>query len=306
MSEQTLKRILALAAVIAVAYLAARMLGSGPASAGDDGPVADLVSGLEPEGITAVTFVRQADTVRLERSDGAWTVNGFAADSGAVAGFLGTVTGSGTGGVVARNPANHARLGVTEDSAVAVTISREGAEDVTLLVGDAGPSFPSVYVRLPGQDPVHLFQGRMRSPARRSVEQWRDREIVALDTAAVGRIEVTREGSTYAVVRSDSAWTVDGAAADDGEVSSLLRELSSLSASGFAPDTASLGEPARRVVVADREGDTLTVLSAHRGEGSTFRITARDDPEVYEISSYRVDRLTPDPESLRGPEGSGS
>jgi len=306
MSERALKRILVLAAVIAVAYLAARMLGSGPAGDGDGGPLADLVSGLEPEGITAVTFVRQADTVRLERSDGAWTVNGFAADSGAVAGFLGTVTGSGTGGVVARNPANHARLGVTEDSAVAVTISREGAEDVTLLVGDAGPSFPSVYVRLPGQDPVHLFQGRMRSPARRSVEQWRDREIVALDTAAVGRIEVTREGSTYALVRRDSSWTVDGAAADGGEVSSLLRELSSLSGSGFAPDTASLGEPARRVVVTDREGDTLTVLSAHRGEGSTFRITAGDDPEVYEISSYRVDRLTPDPESLRESEGSGS
>ncbi|HSR41466.1 MAG TPA: DUF4340 domain-containing protein, partial [Longimicrobiales bacterium] len=182
MSERALKRILVLAAVIAIAYLAARVLGGGPSAPDDGGPLAELLSGLESEAITAVTFVRPADTVRLERSDGGWTVNGFPADSGAVAGFLGGLAGSGTGGVVARNPANHARLGVAEDSAVALTISREGGDDLTLLVGDAGPSFPSVYVRLPGQDPVHLFQGRLRSPARRSVDQWRDREIVALDT----------------------------------------------------------------------------------------------------------------------------
>lgn len=306
MSERALKRILVLAAVVVAAYAVTLLFRGGSGGGENGGPLAAALEGLEPGEITAVSFVRDADTVRLERSAEGWRVEGYPADSTAVANFLDDLAEGEVSPPVARNPENHLNLGVAEDGGVVMTISREGGEPIRLVVGDAGPSFPSVYARLPEQDAVHLLEARVRGPARRDVEQWRDKEIVTVDTASVGGVDVTREGSSYSLARTDDGWTIDGGPADPGAVSSLLGGLSPLTASGFAPDTATLGDPARRLVVRGRAGDTLTVLSAHRSEGSTFRISARGDSEVYEVSSYRVDRLTPDAESLRAPEGDGS
>jgi len=308
MSERALKRILMVAGGVVALYLVTLLVGGGGGEDGGADALADFVAAIEPDRIRAMRFVREGDTIRLEESPEGWRVETHPADSGRVARFLEDLGELATGGVVARNPENHGRLGVSEEEATTVTLVHEDGGEATLLVGNPGPTAPSAYVRLPGGDPVYVLEGTFRNAVRRDVDQWRNRRIAAVDTSGATTVEVTREGATYTLSRGDEGWRIDGEEAAAAEVRSLLGELASLEAAGFAPDTAALPEVQRRVRVLGGEGEVLAELAIAEPEEGTYWLTSGEVPTVYEISSFRVDRLTPDPESLRaegGDDGGG-
>lgn len=295
MSEKTLKRILVGVAVLVVAYagvaLLQRTTGSG---SGGDSALGDLLASLEPDAVEEVRFVRLQDTIRLSRSGEAWSVNGRTADSSRVARFWNDLAEARVTGPIARNPANHARLGVAGDSAVLVVFRTSDGQTRELLVGESGPSFPSSYVRLPDRDPVHVVHADLRGAARRNLESWRDRTVVRIDTARVRIIALRRDGTEQTLTREGGAWRVDGAPADSSAVQDLLGALVRLRSTGFAPDTVELASPDRTLVALGQGGDTLTALSLVETEGSGYRGRARGDDTVYELTSYDIGRLFPE------------
>lgn len=300
MSEQALKRILVVVAALVVAYgLAELVTGGTGGGGGDAGAVTSALEGLDAGSVSEAVFQRASDTVRLARSDGSWTVNGFAADSSRVAALWSSLEPDHVDGVVARNPDNHDRLGVGDGAPRAVFRTGDG-RSTALLVGNSGPAFPSVYVRLEGSDEVVLLDGELRSAARRGVSDWRDRTIARVDTGSVTRVEVTRDGATSVLERADSGWNVAGEAASADAVRNLLGQLARLDASGFAPDSVSLDEPERRVVALGASGDTLLALDIQPTEDSGVRVRPRGRETIYRLSSYRADRLTPEAADLRG------
>lgn len=306
MSEQALKRILVAVAALVVAYgLASLVTGRAGSDAGDTAALASALDGLDAASVQEVVFQRPRDTVRLTPSDGSWAVNGYAADSARAAGLWSALDPEGIDGVVARNPQNHARLGVAADSAPRAVFRTVDGETTTLLVGNTGPTYSSAYVRLEGADEVVLLDGELRSAARRGVDAWRDKEIVRVDTSAVARLDVTRDGARSVLERSQDGWTVDGEAADEASVHDLLRALARLEASGFAPDTAVIRSPDRRLAALNASGDTLAALELESADGSDVRVRANGDATVYHLSSYRADRLTPEAAQLRSDGQSG-
>lgn len=302
MTERTLNRILLGVGVLVFAYLGAALLGGSPdGTAGDTNGPTDLLEAVSADRVESVRFAAPADTVRLERSDGGWTVNGRPADSATVRGFWSELEDARPEGPVARNPENHERMGVTDDGAVHVLFRLEGGEERELLVGSSGPAYPSAYVRIPDEDVVHLLHGEIRGAVERDADGWRDRTVARVDTSRVRRLEIDREGETYVVERDGSGWTVDGEPADSAAVRRLVGGLASIRASGFPPDTATLEAPSHRLVVTDAAGDTLLSLALLREEDA-FRARARTaaGPTLYEVSGSLVDRLAPDPAGLRG------
>jgi hypothetical protein len=294
MSERTLKRLVGALAVAVALWVIAELVSSGSGSIGASGDIAGFFDDVDAESLEAIRFERADSTVELERAGDRWTVNGFPADSGSVARLLETIPELRIGDLTATNPANHARMGVSEDSASSVDFV-VGGETKTLLVGDAGRRFGTSYVRLPGADDVYLLEGDLRSNVRRGLDQWRNRVMVSIDSAAVARIEVEKDGDAYTLVRGDSLWTFESGDSVQGPaVQGILSELAHLVATGFVAEGDSVAAlPASSTTRAlSGEGELLAEITVGEGTGERWARTASDE-YLYRVSTFRADRVAP-------------
>lgn len=300
MSERTLKGILVALAALVLLYAAVQLAGRlGGGGDSEGGVLAAFLERARPEAVEEVVLVREADTLHLRREDGRWLVNGYEADTSQVRRFWQTLEEATPGDLVARNPANHERLGVTDEKALRLVLHRPGGEEDTLLVGEPGPGWTNAYVRLPGQDEVFLLRGDLRSHLTRGLTQWRNRLIVALDTTLVRRLTIHRDGKEYTLRRDTTGWRMGADSVTASRVRSLLGELAMLQATDFAPDTFVFPASERSLVARGESDDTLAALDFAKGEGVDWWVRLRGRETVYRLSSWRTDRLTPADTLLR-------
>jgi hypothetical protein len=306
MSEQTLKRILGALGVLVVLWLGSALLsGRGGGGSAGDGGVASLLERLDESTVSAVRIVGPDRTVAIQRSGDAWTVNGNSADSAAVARLWGDLAEAEVGGVVANNPVNHERMGLSPGTAWTVDFILADGGTVSVLVGQPGPIIPSGYVRLPDRDEVVVVSGGLRSTLTQGVLDWRDKTILRIDTAAVARVVFETDEGTHMAERSDSTWLVDGGPADTSTMRSVLDELANFVAVGFVEGRPAFQEDERRVIALGAEQDTLgSVLIT--GEAGSRHARTPGSETVFEVASFRVDRITPDIERLRLAEAGGA
>ncbi|HEX7117768.1 MAG TPA: DUF4340 domain-containing protein [Longimicrobiales bacterium] len=307
MSEKSLKILAGTVAVLLVLYVVTALGSGSPDAAAADGGA--LAAALEQAGTgepASIRIVSADDTVELRREADGWTVDGYAADTARVSDLLAALRDARIGHLASSNVENHARLGVTDSAARVLEVATDDGAPVRLLVGDAGPSYDGAYLRLPGRDEAYLVYGDIRRHVTRGVDGWRDRTIVAIDTAAVRTIELTRDAASYTLARGDDGWTLDdGAATDAAAVEDLLRELARLEASGFAGDSAAAatdGERFGTLVALGAAGDTLVALSLTDTEGADLIATVAGRATRFELPRWRADRVVPTIETLRSDE----
>lgn len=302
MSEKALRALAAVVLGLGLVWLAVNFIpGNTAGTANVPEAVAGLFAGVTPEAVTSVRF-RAPDSAReieLTRSGGHWTVNGFAADSGAVARFFNTVQEASVDGLVGTNPANHPRMGVSPDSAWSMEMNAGGGPR-EILIGKAGSRYGTTYIRLPDADEVYLLDASLRPVVTRDLEGWRSKRVTRADTGAIRTLEVAGEGARIVLRREDSLWTFDdGQAADSVTVRNLLGELARMDASGFYGPQDSLSARAGSVRASDGSGTTLLYMEVGSGEGDRW-VKVEGDSIVYRIPSWRADRLLPSPEDLKG------
>lgn len=300
MSEQTLKTLVGALAVVAVLWVVATLVSSGGGEIEFPTEMGDIFEGVEPTTVSVVRFVRPEDTLQLAREGETWRINGFRADSGSVARFFTSVGEASVGDLVATNPANHERMGVSADSARVLEME-VGGETRSVLIGNAGPRATTAYARMPGQDEVYLLEGSVRAHVTRQLEDWRNRRMTQVDTSLVSRIAVQRDGDSYAVVRGDSAWTFeDGGAVEGSQVRSILDQLAgALVAAGFVADGDSLAAlpPAGSTSAYSESGEVLAEVTIGEGSGERWAMAAGDSIR-YRIAAFRVNLITPTRESV--------
>lgn len=302
MSEKGLKALAVTIGVLVVIWVAVNLFPSGGGGGGaPPEALAGFFRGVTPESVSAVRFEGpgDGDAVELKRSGGSWTVNGYRADSTAVARFWEAVDAVEVGSLVGSNPANHPRLGVAADSAWTLDLETpDGAR--SLLVGKSGTRYGTTYVRLPDAEEVYLLEGGLRPMITRSLDDWRNKQVARVDTSAVQTVEVAREGTVWTIQRADSSWVMaDGSEADGATVRSLLGELARMDASGFYGAQDSLPPLGGSVRAMDPAGDTLVRLDLGSGEGDRW-VRVEGDSIVYRIPSWRVSRVLPELSTLRG------
>lgn len=301
MSERALRMVVIVVAGLVLVYAASAMFAR-RSSNGDgsmEGALADALAGVGAAELVTVR-VRRPDGEQLELNHAAsgWTVGGYAADSAAMDRFETALADARIVQLAAVNAVNHARLGVDSSTAFTLELEDAGGSVTTLLVGETGSTAGTVYVRLPEQDETFAVSADLRTPVTRSAYDWRDRTIVRVDTAAVARIAITRAGASYALERADSTWRLDGEAAAAAAVNGILAELADLQAQAFAPEGAELGEPERTLTAVDTQGTTLAEIRVYGDESTTFRATATGADAIFEIASWKADRLIPSRDEL--------
>lgn len=288
--------LLAILGLLVTAYAGLRWLrGAGAGAAATD--AFDLAA-LEPERLDSVVMTQPGDTVRLVRSTTGWRVGRWPADSARVEELWRATDEADATELVARSPANHARLGVTDSAAARVVFYGGGGPRGQLLVGSSGPSWPSAYAREPGAVEVYLLRGELANLVRRDAGEWRNRRIASFDPLDADRIVLVRGADTVTLERADTTWTVaaDTAApvpADSAAVRRAVEGLSRLSSAGFAPDSIvgrlDFATPVARVSVLDEDGTALAdLLLTEKGEG-TYYVKRVQGPDVWELSEFSVE-----------------
>ncbi len=298
MSERTLKRLLGALVVVVLVWAGVTVWSGRAHHPKGSVAVTAFFDGLTPQNVTAVRIAGPLDTVKLTQSDGAWRVNGLPTDSATVALFWDHMKHVAVRDLVASNPQNYPQLGVAADSTWKMTFDLAGGSR-TLYVGGQGPTYTLTYVRLPDQDAVYTLDGGLRSAVVRTVDDWRKKTVVELDSASVVNLAVDRGGQRYSLVRKDSTWTLKGGApADTSVVRNMLSELTDLRATGFYHAGDSLAAPGGSLVALNGMGDTLAAVTVGAGEGNRWMRT-RGDSTLYKVAGYRVDRIMPKLETVK-------
>jgi hypothetical protein len=302
MSERALKMLAWVLAGLVLIWLLVSFFPRGDRGPGEaSGALAGFFDGATPEAVSTVRVSSpgEAIPVELTRLEGSWKVNGFQADSSIVAGFWSVVGSSEVGELVASNPGNHRRMGVAADSTWTLELDVSGTIR-SLIVGNPGTRYNTVFVRHPDEDGVHLLRGGLRAHVTRSLDDWRNKRLAHMDTSSVWRLEVEGPETSFVVERSDSLWALDdGVRADSASVRTLLGELTRLDAVGFYQADDSIPELGARLTALSEAGDTLLLLEIGAGEGERWARIAGDSI-TYRLASYRASRLLPDPDRVRG------
>ncbi|MFW6088961.1 MAG: DUF4340 domain-containing protein [Gemmatimonadota bacterium] len=258
----------------------------------------------------------EAEPIELERRSTGWTVNGYPALDSLVDATLARLDTLPAGRLIARNPASHERMGLTEDAAVRVRVGPAGEPEADFLVGDAG--IDGRFVRLPDTDPAYVFPGAAIDPLAAPERSWRDFTVIRADTSALRRIVIRQDGEIAAELsRADAdgpGWSVegpavDGAAADTAVMRVYLETLADLQATGFPADSfvfaADFENPIAVVELYDTDEDDVAgpdaaLLFSTGLDHPDVLVRRADDPIVYAIERPVANLLTASAARLLG------
>ncbi len=296
MSDRILKILLSALGVLVVGWAIATFAtrrGDAPESA----PF-DLASAAEAQ-LDSVVVIGATDTIRLH-GGAAWTVNGKEAIPEAGRSLSHALEAARIGQLASRSPANHERLGVGERSGRRVTFYAEDSVELDLIIGGK-QTFDQSYVRRAGDDEVYVLRGSLVNLANRGVNEWRNKQILTALRGDIYGIEIDRPEELYSLRRDTTGWHLEpaGVEVDDLAVSSMLNQLSGLTALGFVPDTVAdtlTWEPlAGRVRLAGPGGAPLGDLQLYEREDNTgYYVRRSDSPVVFTLSNLSGDQiLTP-------------
>lgn len=230
----------------------------------------------------------------LAHLDDNWTVNGYSIEEVSLNKLLDAIDENEVGNVVANNAENHGRMGLSADSTWRLEIIESESKTSTILIGNTGPTFPSVFTRVVDQDEVVLISGDLRGAVTQSLTEWRDKTIITTDTIALSSILLDYGNATYRLERSDTTWTMDGEVVDAAAVIGITAELSNMEASGFLDESQNPStENTRRIVAMDESGSIMNQLVL-TGQGLTRHVQNPNSEIIFEIPSWKFSRIVPD------------
>lgn len=170
MTTKNIRVLIAAYVLLAAAASAPFWIGRAADSIGwtEESPIAFAEFGPEIEKF-AVSSNGQA--LAFEKIDGAWQVNGKAADQNAVKNFFEALRSTSVGRIVSRKKENHAAYGVHEADTYALHLEK-GDASLNLLIGNIVPGQGAYYLRTDADDAVYEATGFLRQLATRPESNW--------------------------------------------------------------------------------------------------------------------------------------
>ena len=278
---------------------------------------------VDTSAVQAVRIDRSdGPSVRLERGDDGWTVApadtaaAYPASTQAVGNLLRSLPNLEVGAVTTRQPDKHPRYGV-DSTGTRIAMMGAGGEVLgELIVGRTRMRRPQrqgraqnpmqrmrrrrgtpvTYVRSPDRPDVYSVEQSFRTVTSRSIEDWRDKQLWAIDRAQVRRIDLrypadssftlrrAAPGDTAATAAPDT-WLSAGDTLRTSEVSSMLRTLSSPSANSFVEGTTpdSFGDPLYTIRLRTADGSRRTLRLRPGPDGQHYVAVADGFPYVVQL-----------------------
>lgn len=305
MSRRQLGVIFGVLAALVLVLVALQMSGTDGPRSSDGLDLAKMIDGETT--LIRVVSLDRGDTVHLEFARGAWSANGYPADTSQIRELMDGFDAAPAGRVVARSPESHERMGVTEERARRFEIGPTDAPAAVLLIGASGSD--GRYVRIPNETEVYSVSNEAMRMLDMPAVFWRDRQIAAVDTASVSAITIRSGTGQVAMERTPRGWNVEGSPADPAAMDGLLGALADLQASGFPPDSLvwefDFESPDVTIEVLGPTGradpPVLALLLVGVDGTSDYVVKAARGAYVYALSEMALEPILVDRSTLLGP-----
>lgn len=279
---------------IGLAGIAARLI-----SAGSSELTLEGILPVSPDVIDRVTITAPSGAEsKLEKVNDVWLVGREAAFAPKLS-QLWTATADIDGAqLIARNPANHARMGVQEGQGVIAAFWLGEFKQEEFIVGKWTSDVRLCYLRKPARDEVYGVPCPYGSIFDANADGWRNPVVASVPAAAVAALEYEYPGERFAVRRADRGWAAERA--DGGEpqpagifaVNAALRTLEAFIAAGFAPpdetqglDFAGPDAVSVRIVPLEDSGLSTTRVRLLRRDDATFYARTPLQPTVFIVDA---------------------
>ena len=241
---------------------------------------------VSPDVIDAVTIAAPAGgESKLEKVNDVWNIGrepAFAPKLGQLWTAVGDIDGA---QLIARNPANHARMGVQEGQGINVAFWLGEFKQEEFIVGNWSQQVRLCYLRKPARDEVYAVPCPFGNIFDPNADGWRDPVVASIPRDAIAAIEFAYPDEEFALRRVEGGgWLVEGGElpepqpADVFAVNGMLGALEALIASGFAPP-----EEAEGLDFTGPEGISIRIITLEDSGFPTTRVRLlpRDDISFY-------------------------
>jgi len=298
MSAKQLYRIAIALAVLLILWGLAEMLGTGS----DTTTARFDLPKLTAADVDTVKIFRVTDTLLLVKQAETWSVNGHLASSQAVTDLFNGLKDTMQAELVAQSATSHAQLGVDSATGKRLELIKGGQRLASVVVGNRGPGWQGVYARRPGEGEVYLIHADLGNVVERQLDDWRDKQIAAVEPDSVSEVRVQLRRGGYSLRRGEQGWAfVGGAKADSGEVRRLLEQYRTFSADGFPTpaqaDSLDFRRPDRRITLLGRSAPLAELV--FDSTAAWWYVRRPEGEVVYRLGSWRMSQLIPADSTLR-------
>lgn len=293
-------------AAIAVAGLVGRFLLAGS----DELSLKGLLP-ISPEVVDEVTLEAGSEKTTIRRRDNDWLLVGDRTESAFIqrlAVFWGTVNLVDGAQLIARNPANHERMGVDDDQGVLVSFYLGDALQEELIFSSVWSEEAQLcYVRRPQGEEVYGVPCGFGQIFDASPYSWRDPIIAQLPRTELDSLTFTYPDDTFVLRRAGPGWVVEAEgqqfSANPLQVETMLQLVEFVVAQGFVQDeqaaTVDFSEPHAQLIAVTVPGSELggVNLLFLRVSDDTYYVKRQGSEDVFLVDGPMVDAL------LRSREG---
>lgn len=271
---------------------------------------------FEPGSVTEIDVLAQDNSAALTLSNGAWQVSAlaagspkFVADENQVKTALSQLADVRPGEFVTENPAKHAELEVDAAKGLAVKVSTGSGPVVDVVIGKAAKT-GGAYFRVASSNAVFTTKANPGFALRKNVAAWRKKSIATAVLAEVTKVSMQNPvaSQSYELTLGEGgAWSLASPPParfrfDALAASRLVQALTSLNAQGFVDQDAAADfeapHPTATLTTKDGKSTVVHFASTKRAD-NTFAVRVDQDPQVYTVPSYSVERLATGIEGLR-------
>ena len=227
--------------VIGVAGLVLRLIAAGSSELTLEG-----ILPVSPDVIDRVTITTPVGSeARLEKTNDIWQIEREDAFVPKLNQLWTASTDIDGAQLVARNPANHARMGVQEGQGINVAFWLGEFKQEEFIVGKWAEDVRLCYLRKPARAEVYAIPCPFGNIFDSNADGWRNPVIASIPRDAIESIEFEYPGQDFVLRRVERGWAAE--TADTSEpanvfaVNAVLGTLEGFIAAGFAPESETEG-----------------------------------------------------------------
>lgn len=272
---------------------------------------------FKPEDVASITLARAGQTVTVENQDGKWVVTqplNAPADESAVSSIARSLADAKVERTLAASEEEIKSFGLGEP-AVSIEVKLKSGEQHRLQLGSKDFSGLSVYARIGDQTEVALLPISVLTNSDKPLDDLRDRSVLGgVSQYDIKSLTIENENGRISLVKEGADWKIKSpidAEADDGEISSLLSEITSAKVDEFVDQKEDgnagsslanfgLDKPAITLTAGLEAGERI--LSIGKTGDDNYYARASNRSQVIKIGSSLFDKLSLKASSLRNKE----
>jgi hypothetical protein len=262
-----------------------------------------------------VLITSKEGAIKLFKKEGKWVVgeNAYPADAKAIGEIEKRFRDMRLADLIS-SKAYYAKYDLTPDKYIEVILKKGDAILRKFKIGKKSPTNRHTFIRVDDQPEIYLAEGTFDLVLNKSLDDFRDREVLKINREAVSSFTVEYQGRTYAFSREQVKKADEkGAAKDSGKkpvrtswgdwkcrgyesvlldksrVETLLQSLDPLRASSF-PETPKEELPQRVCTVQIKSGQKDITLTIYKKD-ALYTGTTSEIPYIFSVDKWNIEKL---------------